>query len=331
MSDDIKVSISCITYNQREYIAEAIESFLMQKTNFKYEILIHDDASTDGTTEIIKEYEKKYPDIIKPIYQTENQYSQGVKINENFLYPKYKGKYVALCEGDDYWTDPDKLQKQYDYMEANPDCSMCFHAADTVKSDTGQLLKRATFGNVHKKFYMEDAIRGLGRAAVTNSFFYRRESGIKKVEFRTIAPCGDYPMPIVCALDGYIGYLPYNMSAHRAMANNSLSVAWVKNPEKKFKYNERYTKMLEAIDEYTDKKYTSVVEEEHTRLWATYYFQIRDKKMLKKEPYKSYFKSKSISERVKNNLLLNFPVLVALMRKLKHSVMKIGYKLRKKN
>lgn len=106
MSEKVMVSINCITYNQEEYIAKAIDSFLMQKTDFKYEILIHDDASTDNTANIIREYQEKYPDIIKPIYQKENQYSQGIKrVDYKFNYSRANGKYIAICEGDDYWTD----------------------------------------------------------------------------------------------------------------------------------------------------------------------------------------------------------------------------------
>ena len=95
------VSISCTTYNHEDYIADALESFLMQKIKFKYEILIHDDASTDRTAEIIKDYEKKYPEIIKPIYQTYNQYSKGIKVGK-FNRERAKGKYIAICEGDDF-------------------------------------------------------------------------------------------------------------------------------------------------------------------------------------------------------------------------------------
>jgi len=99
----------------------------MQKTTFAFEVLIHDDASTDGTADIIREYEKKYPDIIKPIYQTENQYSKGIKNTLTYQFPRAKGKYIAFCEGDDYWTDPYKLQKQADFLEANPEYNLCSH------------------------------------------------------------------------------------------------------------------------------------------------------------------------------------------------------------
>jgi glycosyltransferase involved in cell wall biosynthesis len=116
----LMVSICCAAYNHEEYIAAALDGFLMQKADFSYEILVHDDASTDNTAKIIKEYEQNYPDIIKPIYQTENQYSKKVKISSAYNFPRAKGKYIAWCEGDDYWTDPLKLQTQVDYMEAHP-------------------------------------------------------------------------------------------------------------------------------------------------------------------------------------------------------------------
>ena len=127
----ILVSIDCTTYNHGKYISDALDSFLMQNTNFKYEILVHDDASTDDTPKIIKEYESIYPDLIKPIYQKENQYSKGLRVSGINL-RRARGKYIAVCEGDDYWIDPYKLQKQVDYMESHPECSMCTHAAYIV-------------------------------------------------------------------------------------------------------------------------------------------------------------------------------------------------------
>lgn len=114
-------SICCITFNHQAFLNEAIDSFLMQATDFPFEILIHDDASTDRTSNIINEYAINYPKIIKVIMQSENQYSKCGLINQLFVFPKAKGKYIAQCEGDDYWTDKTKLQKQVDFLERNPD------------------------------------------------------------------------------------------------------------------------------------------------------------------------------------------------------------------
>ncbi|MDH1881984.1 glycosyltransferase family A protein [Empedobacter sp. GD03797] len=125
-SDEIVVSIICDCYNHEKYIAQALDGFLMQNCDFKFEVLIHDDASTDNSAAIIKEYELKYPEIIKPIYQKENQYSKKVNIWKDYQFSRAKGKYIAICEGDDYWIDPLKLQKQVDFLENNEDYSSCF-------------------------------------------------------------------------------------------------------------------------------------------------------------------------------------------------------------
>ena len=124
---DILVTIQCLTYNHEPFIRQCLEGFVMQATNFRFEAIVHDDASTDRTAAIIKEYADKYPDIIKPIFEVENQYSKhdgtiGRSIRENT-----HGKYIAMCEGDDYWTDPYKLQKQVDFLESHPDYVMCSH------------------------------------------------------------------------------------------------------------------------------------------------------------------------------------------------------------
>ena len=118
--DSVKpvVSVCCTTYNHEPYIAKAIDGFLMQETNFPFEILIRDDCSTDKTAEILKQYAGKYPQIIRPVFEKENTFSKGVKPMPQ-LYKIAQGKYIAICEGDDYWTDSLKLQMQVDFLEEN--------------------------------------------------------------------------------------------------------------------------------------------------------------------------------------------------------------------
>ena len=118
------VAIRCITYNHEPYIRDALNGFVMQKTNFPFVAIVHDDASTDGTAEIIREYAAKYPNIIKPIFETENQYSKHDGSISRIMAEAQErsgAKYIAMCEGDDYWTDPNKLQKQVDFLESHPD------------------------------------------------------------------------------------------------------------------------------------------------------------------------------------------------------------------
>lgn len=125
------VTVWCLTYNQKEFIKDALDGFVMQKTSFPFEVIVHDDASTDGTTNIVNEYAKKYPEIIKPMIETENQWQKGgLKHIISIMNEKHRrGKYIAFCEGDDYWTDSLKLQRQVDFLEGHSEYSMCFHSA----------------------------------------------------------------------------------------------------------------------------------------------------------------------------------------------------------
>lgn len=130
---NVLVAIRCTAYNHESYIRDALEGFVMQKTNFPFVAIVHDDASTDGTAAIIREYAEKYPDIIIPIFETENQYSKkdgSLARIMNQACEKTGAKYIALCEGDDYWTDPNKLQLQVDFLESHPYYSMCFHGVE---------------------------------------------------------------------------------------------------------------------------------------------------------------------------------------------------------
>lgn len=127
MTGDPLVSIRCTVYNHEPYLRQCLEGFVMQQTSFLFEAIVHDDASTDGSAAIIREYAEKYPDIIKPIYETENQYRKGtiLGILDAAIHPS--AKYIAICEGDDYWTDPHKLQLQVDFLEEHPDYSFSVH------------------------------------------------------------------------------------------------------------------------------------------------------------------------------------------------------------
>jgi glycosyltransferase involved in cell wall biosynthesis len=122
------LSIVCPTYNQVAFIAQTLDSFLAQQTSFTFEILINDDASTDGTTEIVADYARRYPNIIRPFYHEENQYRHGRPCVPG-LFAKARGRYIAYCEGDDYWTDPRKLQIQVDFLESHPDYVITYHDA----------------------------------------------------------------------------------------------------------------------------------------------------------------------------------------------------------
>ena len=136
------VAIHCLVYNHEPYLRDCFEGFIMQQTNFPFVAIVHDDASIDGSATIVREYEQKYPHIFKPIYEIENQFSKrdgSLERIMNKMIDDTGAKYVAMCEGDDYWIDPYKLQKQVDFLEKNPRYSICFHKTKTLIHHSNEL------------------------------------------------------------------------------------------------------------------------------------------------------------------------------------------------
>ncbi|WP_057935979.1 glycosyltransferase [Algoriphagus resistens] len=179
-SSKVVVSICCLTYNHANFIEQAIEGFLAQKTDFSYEILIHDDASTDGTTEIIQTYQTRYPHLIKPIIQKENQWSKGLRaVSATYNFPRAAGKYIAMCEGDDYWTDPLKLQKQVDFLENNPDYVITYHDAMVI-DDHEKVIKKSKMPDHSKRDYTQKDLIGGKTNILTLSMVFRNLDSIKE-------------------------------------------------------------------------------------------------------------------------------------------------------
>jgi glycosyltransferase involved in cell wall biosynthesis len=221
---DPLVSICCITYNHESFIEDALEGFLIQETDFPFEILINDDASTDRTAVIIREYESAYPNIIKPIYQTENQYSKGNKpglLNRE----RAKGKYIALCEGDDYWTASNKLMKQIDFLEMNPEYSICFHSVKIWKDS--QLID----DYITREVPETSSIRELanGNYIHTPSVVYRNRL-FEHTKNMKKSPIGDYFLHMMNAKYGKIKKIHENMAVYRVHAGGNMSsICYSKN------------------------------------------------------------------------------------------------------
>lgn len=224
MEKDILVSVNCITYNHAAYIRQCLDGFLMQKTNFRYEVLVHDDASTDGTADIIREYADRYPDIILPYYQTENQYSRGKgfvggAINRR----RARGKYIASCEGDDYWTDPMKLQKQVEYMEEHPDCTMCYTGFRNV-DENGQEFFRGNYESMMRNSRSGDLLPMLleGNFILTCTTMHRRE--VWQEPFFLNAPHHfDYVLFTAQSILGPLGYIPERTAAYRMTSTGAMA------------------------------------------------------------------------------------------------------------
>ena len=211
---DIKVSICCVVYNHSPYLRQCLDGLLMQQTSFDFEILLHDDASTDGTTDIIREYAAAYPDLIRPVIQTENQYSSKTRaIITTYLLPLAKGKYIALCEGDDYWTDPLKLQKQVDMMETNPDISICTHLAVSLFANGAEKIHTLYKQNQIAPFV--DVIRSKQGYWPTASYVYRKALLKNYPQFCLNCHVGDAPLLYFMAIQGKVYFFSEVMSVYR--------------------------------------------------------------------------------------------------------------------
>lgn len=255
--ENIKVSIICNAFNHALYIEDCLRGFVMQKTDFPFEVLVHDDASSDNTAEIIRRYERMYPEIIKPIYQTENQFSKGMLAS--FQYPRVKGEYVAVCEGDDFWTDEYKLQKQYNAMQAHPEADICAHAAsryDCLKNEvTGEIAPKAEDCVID----ISDVILGRGAYVATASLFYRASLLKNEPDFRKSWRI-DYSLQILGSLRGGMVYLKDNMATYRYMTPGSWSMAQKNDIERKIKVYTKTEAMLRLLDKDTNGAHKKVIE-----------------------------------------------------------------------
>ncbi len=295
---DVKVSIICNTYNHEKYIKQALRSIVDQKTNFKYEVLVHDDASTDKTAEIIREFEKEYPDVIKPIYQAENQYSQGVSVNKKFQYPRTKGKYVAICEGDDYWTDERKLQKQFDFLETHEDYVLVAHGGKKV-SEENEFISEFVIDKVD---YEKGEVINHLSCFPTASMFYRASAWKNNEKFVNIIATYDYAVKAVLSTEGKVHVIPESMSAYRVASKGS----WTERIEKKsknlIKHLETSVDFFEKFDLYREGQYHDYIQKEISR--RKFKILLLDKtkrsmiKILKTKEYRCHFRKYSIKKRI---------------------------------
>ncbi|AWE06763.1 glycosyl transferase family 2 [Lysinibacillus sp. 2017] len=324
MTNEIMVSICCITYNHEDYIADAIEGFIKQKTNFKYEIIIHDDASTDRTAEIIREYENRFPDIIKPIYQIENQYSKGVSVSA-LVRKKQRGKYIALCEGDDYWTDEYKLQKQVSYMEENPECTFCFsnaHVEDQNNKGRNRLVipwltENKNYFNNRSRRYSAGELQLLGFIPPM-SFLYPKRVLDNLPNWYFDAPVGDNAVKLIATSYGYAYYMNESMCIYRFNVPGSVTTNWKKeNTEQIVQRCNGFITMLENFNEYTNKKYDSEIELSKLT-WEIQRLRLMgDYKRLKDKKFNSYLNLLSGPEKIKSYISFKFPSAVEYRKKIK--------------
>lgn len=294
---NIMVSIICLAYNHHTYIKDALDGVLNQKTNFKYEMIIHDDCSSDGTKEIIQEYQKLYPEIIKPIYQTENQYSKGIDIEKTYIRPKCKGKYIAYCEGDDYWCDNNKLQRQVDFLENNNDYSVCGHRHYVLNCRTGEKSVSNSIAENHT-VDLRVISDWEGAQFHTSSYVYRKEFALVPEEMR-MKNVGNYPLLVWLAINGKAYQFADVMSVYRIYTAGSWSQSKTKGDilKKRIDGLEDSIRMISSADRLSEYKYHSIFNETYGKYYAELCCLKGDLNKCMNE-YKKFFKSFSIKKRI---------------------------------
>jgi glycosyltransferase involved in cell wall biosynthesis len=254
VSDNVVVTVACITYNHVNFIKDALEGFLMQRTNFRVQVLVHDDASTDGTTEILKEYEAKFPSLFKMFYQPVNTYNFSNRYE--LMKPYYDsmiGKYIAWCEGDDYWIDPLKLQRQVDFLEENSLYSMCFHNAIIYEKYIGD-RNLFLFNNLtlNSDLLINDIIWKW--VVPTASMLFRKENLVYP---NWMAPIysEDYSMLLNLFINGKIKYIDTISSVYR----KDFTASSVSTTVKSNFVREQHILLLDSFNKGTNKKYDKII------------------------------------------------------------------------
>ncbi len=250
------VSIICATYNQEKYVRKAIDGFLMQKGDIEYEILIHDDASTDKTADILKMYKERYPDKITLILQKENQYSKGVNIYKTYVYPLVKGKYIAFCEGDDFWIYDHKLQKQYQLMEANQDISVCYH--NTLIYQKKEDLLRLNI-NEHPSGYIEDRdVINVTKGWYPTASILCRADYLKSQPDFCIST-GDEVLRTYMACRGNLYYMNRAWSVYREFSDGGWNTKYYHDIELARKHFKNLVEYFKEFNQYSNRRFEKYI------------------------------------------------------------------------
>ena len=257
---DCDVLVICSTYNQKEYLASALEGFVSQQTSFPFLVLVHDDASTDGTPEIIRDYELRYPSLIKGIYETQNQYQLG----KYFWYLDYlknsRAHYIALCEGDDYWISPYKLESQYQKLSNDHSLAYCFTNAVKIDAATGESRGRMLpFFPSEAQILSKEILNTVDLLKLafipTASFFSRRDAWLKQPELPKEAFQGDRAHQIYLSLSGNAAYLDEVTCAYRVNNKQSAMGNWAASRQKAVSTLSSYITLYKCFDRYTNEKF----------------------------------------------------------------------------
>lgn len=313
-NNPIKVSVICLTYNHEKHIARALDGFVTQKTDFAFEVLVHDDCSTDGTAAVIREYAQKYPEIIKPILQTENQYSKGVWIDRDIVAPLAKGVYVAFCEGDDYWSDPDKLQKQYDFLIAHPEYSACAHQTVFHNLSTGedQLVPDIS---EERDYSLEEIAMAGGGVFGTNSVMMRRELSSDMPDCFRASGFSDFQLFLYAAMEGKVHCLNEAMSVYNVGVAGSWTQTMMNDKTRRIRHCEVFIDLLDRIDAYYNRKHHDVLQKKRTEMEFLMLKLQGDRKGMCRPKYRQLY-----IQDMKTTLKLKIAAACPALVKIKHAI-----------
>ena len=314
-----KVSVLCAAYNHEEYLRQTLDSFLNQKTDFPFEVLVNDDASTDNTGDIIREYAAKHPEVIRPFYQKENLYSRRINLYDVVFFPACRGEYIAVCEGDDYWNDPEKLQLQVDWLDAHPEYSACVHNSIGRFSDQPDKVLFAQDGDRDIPF--EQVVQGMSHAYHTSSILARREFILNPPDYRDVAYhqgyFTDYAIGVRLGLSGKVRFLDRCMSVYRIGSNPS---AWSRGVGQEYHKLKRFVSgeiaMLKTVKQHplTETQEAAIDQVLLEREYELLYIEGRVDEMVK-PPYDKIHKSMGKGRIISTELKRRLPHLHRLYRK----------------
>lgn len=264
----IKVSICMLSYNHEKFLNDAIDSILVQKTNFPFELLIHDDASQDKSQKIIKSYAEKYPNIVKPILQLENQHSQRINPSVHFNYPRCTGEYIAFLEGDDFWTNEEKLQIQAQALDTNKNINLCFHKATRINyfNKNGENITIGEYSNKDKIVSYEDIFFRTHGMVPTGSCMIRKSAKENLRTFMKLRPyltLGDLFMQFFGAYPNGAYYINKNMSAYRFGTNGSWTANIVNDPEHKIRHEKSLLLAYTELNKLTNNTLNNEINKIH--------------------------------------------------------------------
>ena len=317
------VSVFCLAYNHEDYIARSLDSMVCQQTDFEYEIFVHDDASTDRTAEILREYEARYPEKIHGYYETENQYyNPALHITRDLLVPLSSGEFFAFCECDDSWEDPLKLQRQVDFLRSHPDYAMCVHTAYKHIVGTDESEDKIYPANTEDRDYDAGEVIRYGAGMIaTNSYMIRRKAYVDPPACFYMQDLSDYTILMYAAFQGKIHCMKEPMSRHNEGVRDSWTVRIWNDPENHIAHQKAMAKLLHGIDIYYEGKYhdafADAIKVREADILETEYriaLQKNDEKELKLAKYKPLIRRDRILA-FRRKLKETFPWLVKLKHK----------------